>query len=106
MVGVHINIEVAAQRPGFIADVPIQRLMVLLELFGGLLYTLGSKPEQAPLVPAFTNEKGKLAVSYRLNGIPATYYKNVLRTGSFESGTDLTSDKIKGPGAALLSDRR
>jgi len=77
-----------------------------LELFGGLLYTLGGSQEQAPLVPAFTNEKGKIAISYRTNGIPATYYKNVLRMGSFQSGTDLTSDKIKGPGAALLTDQR
>ena len=77
-----------------------------LELFGGLLYTLGSKKEHAPLVPAFTNEKGKIAISYRTNGIPDTYYKNVLRMDNFQSGTDLTSDKIKGPGAALLTDQR
>ena len=36
-----------------------------IELFGGLLYTLGNKKEQAPLVPAFTNEKGRIAISYR-----------------------------------------
>lgn len=77
-----------------------------LELFGGLLYTLGSKPENAPLVPAFTNEKGKIAISYRTNGIPATYYKNILRMDNFQTGPDLTSDKIKGPGAALLTDQR
>ena len=77
-----------------------------LELFGGLLYTLGSKSEHAPLVPAFTNERGKIAVSYRTNGIPATHYKNVLRMDNFQTGTDLTSNKIKGPGAALLTDQR
>ncbi len=77
-----------------------------LELFGGLLYTLGSKKEQAPLVPAFANERGKIALSYRTNGESNTFYQKVLRTGSFESGPDLTADKIKGPGAALLTDER
>lgn len=77
-----------------------------LELFGGVLYTLGTKNEHAPLVPAFTNERGSLAVGYRTNGKPETYYKNVLRLGSFESGKDITSDKVKGPGAALLTDQR
>ena len=76
------------------------------ELFGGLLYTHGSKREHAPLVPAFTNEKGKVALSDRTNGIPATPYQNVLRMGTFEAGTDLTSDKVKGPGPALLTDQR
>lgn len=77
-----------------------------LEVFAGLLYTLGSKREHAPLVPAFTNEQGQFAVSYRTNGIPDTYYKSILRMGSFTGTNDLTSDKIKGPGAALLTDRR
>jgi hypothetical protein len=77
-----------------------------LELFGGLLYTLGNRKEHAPTVPAFTNERGKIAVSYRTNGIPDTYYKSVLRMGTLTEGTDLTREQIKGPGAALLTDQR
>jgi hypothetical protein len=77
-----------------------------LELFAGLLYTLGNKKQHAPKVPAFTNEQGQVAISYRTNGQPDTYYRQILRMGSFESGEDLTADRIKGHGAALLSDRR
>jgi len=73
------------------------------ELFGGLLYTLGSKKEHAPTVPAFTNERGRIAVSYRTNGIPATYYDRILHTGG---GPDVSAGQIKGPGATLLSDQR
>lgn len=77
-----------------------------LELLGGLLYTLGEKKEQAPLVPAFTNESGSIAISYRTNGKPETYYRTILRMGSFEGGEDLPASQIKGPGAALLTDKR
>lgn len=77
------------------------------ELFGGLLYTLGSRKNHAPTVPAFTNVKGQIAVSYRTNGRPETYYSKILRTGSFTDGEDtIPSGKIKGPGAALLTDSR
>ena len=51
-----------------------------LEIFGGLLYTLGSQREHAPLVPAFTNNKGEIAVSFRKNGIHKTRYKILLKT--------------------------
>jgi hypothetical protein len=77
-----------------------------LEVLGGLLYTLGDRREHAPLVPAFTNERGRLAVSYRTNGRPETYYKTILRTGGFEQGKDLPASEIKGVGAALLTDQR
>jgi hypothetical protein len=77
------------------------------ELFAGLLYTLGSQSHHAPVIPAFTNESGKVAISYRTNGIPKTYYSKILRIGSFENGEDLIpANKIKGPGAALLTDER
>jgi len=89
-------------------DAPLSTPSILnkagkIEVIGGLLYTLGSGKAQAPIVPAFTNEKGKLAISYRTNGRPDTYYKVILREGTLAEGEDLTSDKIKGPGAALLS---
>ncbi len=74
------------------------------ELFGGLLYTLGSRKEHAPTVPAFTNERGRIAVSYRTNGIPATHYSRILHTGS--GGPSVDAGQIKGNGAALLSDQR
>ena len=78
-----------------------------LEVLGGLLYTLGSRREHAPQVPAFTNERGRIAVSYRTNGRPETYYSRILRVDSFTDGRDLvTSDQIAGQGAALLSDDR
>ena len=77
-----------------------------LEVIGGLLYTLGTKREQAPRVPAFTNKKGKIAISYRVNGRPETYYPIILRQGSLERGTDISAKKIKDPGAALFTDER
>ncbi|RMD80885.1 MAG: hypothetical protein D6820_06085, partial [Lentisphaerae bacterium] len=52
------------------------------EMFGGLLYTLGSKSYHAPSVPAFTNHGGSVALNYRLNGIPSTYYRVILRHGT------------------------
>lgn len=77
-----------------------------MEVLGGFLYTLGNKKEQAPRVPAFTNQRGDVAISYRVNGVPATYYSVILRMGSLQSGQDLMASQIKGPGAALLTDRR
>ena len=78
-----------------------------LELFGGLLYTLGANKSAAPRVPAFTNERGQIAVSFRKNGVPSTYYRQILRVDDFDSGTDvITSEDVRGPGAALLSDQR
>lgn len=77
-----------------------------LEVFGGFLYTLGSKREHAPTVPAFTNTKGKIAISYRVNGIPDTYYPIILRQGTLEKGKDIMAKEIKDPGAALLTDER
>jgi len=77
-----------------------------LEVFGGLLYTLGGKKEDAPKVPAFTNTHGKLSVSYRINGRPETHYPIILRQGSFKDGKDISASVIKGPGAALLFDQR
>lgn len=77
-----------------------------LELFAGLLYTLGSKAEHRPAVPAFTNEKGAIAISYRHNGIPATWYDQILRIGSDDSATMFTNKDIGGHGRALLVDQR
>jgi len=74
-----------------------------MEVFGALLYTLGSGLAQAPKVPAFTVEKGRIAVSYRTNGRPGTYYSVLLREGTMAAGKDLTADKIKTPGVALLT---
>ncbi len=73
-----------------------------LEVIGGFLYTLGNGPSAAPKVPAFTNTAGTIAVSYRLNGKPSTYYPVILREGTLEKGTDFPSEIIKGAGAALL----
>jgi len=77
-----------------------------LELFAGLLYTLGSKAEHRPIIPAFTNEKGTVAISYRNNGIPATWYDKVLGIGEGAGTGIIGTDRIKGPGQALLSDKR
>ena len=77
-----------------------------LEVFGGFLYTLGSKRPHAPKVPAFTNKSGKIAISYRVNGIPDGYYPIILRQGTLDRGTDIMASKIKDPGAALLTDER
>ncbi len=77
-----------------------------LEVIAGLLYTLGDKREQAPLVPAFINQGGKIAISYRVNGRPETYYPIILRKGTLEKGEDLMATEIKDPGAALLTDER
>ncbi len=77
-----------------------------LEVFGGFLYTLGSTREAAPKVPAFTNKKGSIAISYRVNGRPETYYPIVLRQGTLEKGNDIMAKEIKDPGAALLTDER
>ncbi|MEX2607208.1 MAG: glycoside hydrolase family 55 protein [Kiritimatiellia bacterium] len=79
-----------------------------LEVLGGLLYTLGSRPEHAPRVPAFTNEQGRISLSFRINGRPETYYHTLLRTDSFENGTDLNRREIMGhaPGMALFLDER
>lgn len=74
-----------------------------LEVLGGLLYTLGNGPAQAPKVPAFTVEKGRIAVSYRTNGRPGTYYSILLREGTLAAGKDLTADKIKTPATALIT---
>lgn len=76
-----------------------------LEVFGGFLYTLGNKKSQRPTVPAFTNKKGKIAISYRVNGHPDTYYPIILRKGTLERGKDLKAKKIKDPGAALFTDQ-
>ena len=76
-----------------------------LEVFGGLLYTLGNKRSHAPLVPAFTNLKGKVAVSFRKNGIPSTRYVKILQKGENEKNV-LTESQFKGRGAALLYDER
>lgn len=89
-------------------DAPLSTPSILiksgkLELFGGLLYTLGSTKGHAPKVPAFTNENGRFALSYRTNGRPETLYPVILREGTLTEGKDLTADKIKGPGAALLT---
>ncbi|MEX2607511.1 MAG: glycoside hydrolase family 55 protein [Kiritimatiellia bacterium] len=76
-----------------------------LEVFAGLLYTLGNNSRHAPKVPAFTNgPQARLAVSYRNNGTPSTHYPIVLRQGTLERGEDLMKSSIKGEGAALLSD--
>ncbi len=77
-----------------------------LEIFSGLLYTLGSKAEHRPAVSAFTNEKGAIAIAYRHNGVPATWYDRILTLGSGAGAETLRSDRIGGPGRALLSDRR
>ncbi len=77
-----------------------------LEVIGGFLYTLGSKREEAPRVPAFTNKKGKIAISYRVNGRPETYYPIILRQGSIDNGKDIMAKEIKDPGAALFTDER
>ena len=77
-----------------------------VEIIGGLLYTLGSSKGEAPSVPAFTNERGTLSISYRTNGQPATYYPIILRQGSFKGGKDIPASEIKGNGAALLFDKR
>ncbi|MCM8534765.1 MAG: glycoside hydrolase family 55 protein [Lentisphaeraceae bacterium] len=76
-----------------------------LEVLGGLLYTLGSKKHHAPLVPAFTNLKGKIAVSFRKNGIPSTRYIKILQKGDNEKNV-LTEKEFKGRGSALLYDER
>lgn len=77
-----------------------------LEVLGGVLYTLGSGQNEAPKVPAFTNEKGRLAVSWRNNGRPGTHYPIILRQGSFKGGKDIPASVIQGPGSALLIDMR
>jgi hypothetical protein len=79
-----------------------------LEVTGGLLYTLGSGREEAPRVPAFTNERGDLSVSFRNNGRPETFYPILLRQGPFsgEGSNDIPLSAFKGPGAALLRDTR
>ncbi len=77
-----------------------------LEVFGGFLYTLGNDRAAAPKVPAFTNKKGKIAISYRVNGKPDTYYPIILRQGTLEKGNDIMAKEIKDPGAALLTDER
>ncbi|MCM8533402.1 MAG: glycoside hydrolase family 55 protein [Lentisphaeraceae bacterium] len=76
-----------------------------LEVLGGLLYTLGNKKHHAPLVPAFTNLKGKIAVSFRKNGIPSTRYIKILQKGDDEKNA-LTEKEFKGRGSALLYDER
>lgn len=75
-----------------------------LELFGGLLYTLGSKKSQRPTVPAFTNKGGSIAISYRTNGVPDTYYTKILATN--QSDNAIKASQVKGPGAALLTDKQ
>jgi hypothetical protein len=77
-----------------------------LEVFGGLLYTLGNDRRQAPKVPAFTNTRGSIAISFRNNGKPDTYYPVVLREGTLQAGKDTPREAIKGPGAALLTSSR
>lgn len=77
-----------------------------LEIFAGLLYTLGSRAEHRPAVPAFTNEKGAIAIAYRHNGIPATWYDQILRVGPGADAETVRNDRLGGPGRALLSDRR
>jgi len=77
-----------------------------LEVLGGVLYTLGNGQSEAPLVPAFTNEKGRLGVSWRNNGRPGTHYPIILRQGSFKDGKDIPASVIQGPGSALLLDIR
>ncbi len=77
-----------------------------LELFAGLLYTLGSKQEHRPIIPAFTNKQGSIAISYRHNGIPATWYDKILGIGDGASAEIIGNDRIKGTGQALLSDKR
>ena len=78
-----------------------------LELYGGLLYTLGDKKNHAPTIPAFTNEKGGIALSWRRNGIPATIYPLLLRVDDFKEGTDvLKRSDMKGTGFALIADQR
>jgi hypothetical protein len=79
-----------------------------LEVLGGLLYTLGNNRDNAPLVPAFTNERGRLSVSFRLNGRPETLYNTLLRQGPYEGGKDIDRPTIMqgAPGLALLVDER
>lgn len=77
-----------------------------LEIFAGLLYTLGSRPEHRPAIPAFTNEKGAIAIGYRHNGIPATWYDQILRVGIGADAETIRNDRIGGPGRALLGDVR
>jgi hypothetical protein len=77
-----------------------------LEVFGGLLYTLGAHAGQRPAVPAFINEKGAIAISYRHNGNPATWYDRILRVGTGADAETIRNDRLGGPGRALLSDRR
>jgi hypothetical protein len=84
----------------------VNRMGGQLEIFGGLLYTLGSTAKHRPAIPAFTNEKGGIAVSYRHNGIPATWYDEILRVGDLQNGETIRNDRIGGPGRALLSDVR
>lgn len=77
-----------------------------LELFTGHLYTLGSKAEQRPAVPAFTNESGRIALSWRFNGVPATWYDKVLQLGAGEGARILGQKEAGSPGCALMTDRR
>lgn len=79
-----------------------------LEVLGGLLYTLGSHANHAPRVPAFTNEKGQLSVTFRNNGRPETLYHTLLRIDNYDNGTDLSRSSIMGHahGMALLLDKR
>ncbi len=77
-----------------------------LEMFTGHLYTLGSKAEQRPAVPAFTNEKGRISLSWRLNGIPTTWYDKLLQLGSGQKVEIVGQDRIKPPGCALMTDER
>jgi len=77
-----------------------------LEMFTGHLYTLGSKAEQRPAVPAFTNEKGRISLSWRLNGIPTTWYDKLLQQGAGETAVVIGQDTVKPPGCALMTDER
>ncbi len=77
-----------------------------LEMFTGHLYTLGSKAEHRPAVPAFTNEQGRISLSWRLNGIPATWYDRLLQLGSGDQAEVVGPDRIRPPGCALMTDQR
>ena len=74
------------------------------EIFSGFLYTLGHKKEAAPRVPAFTNLSGRVALSYRENGHGHGRYRLLLKTP--DEADNVPKAKLKGAGAALLTDER
>jgi len=106
MLGFKMESNTAGDKEGSLGTPSILNIGGKLEVFGGFLYTLGDKREKALKIPAFTNTRGKIAISYRVNGRPETYCPIVLRQGTLEKGTDIMAKQIQDPGAALLTDGR